>query len=217
MSDMDDRIVKEIKEVLDKEMSESAMDINADSRDGFVNLSGFVDTLAEKRAAEELATVVSHVKGIENGITISTDGTITDKAIESGVINKLRTSRHKDRLMGVSAGVSKGTAILKGSVETLRDKRMAVNEAEKTLGVRDVVANIGITTEGKFADEVIENELTRSLLSKGLSTPDIFTEVEKGTVKITGHVDNRHDMETAVEVAEDIEGVVKVINRLRLR
>jgi osmotically-inducible protein OsmY len=193
------------------------MDINVDSRDGHVTLSGMVDTLAEKRAAEEIATLINDIKGIENVITIATDGTITDKKVESEVIEKLRDSKYSEMLAGVGASVEGGTAVLKGAVETLRYKKLAVNEAEKAIGVKDVISNIGIESAGKYDDASIENELMRRFLKEGLSLPDIATEVSSGTVIIGGHVDTRHDMETAVETAEGIEGVIKVINKLNLR
>jgi osmotically-inducible protein OsmY len=217
MSDIDDRISKEIKEALDKEMSESAMDINVDSRDNFVTLSGMVDTLAEKRAAEEIATLINEIKGIENNITISTDGTITDKEVESEVINKLRRSRFEGKLTGVSATVSGGTAVLKGSVETLRYKKLAVNETEKALGVKDIVSNLSIESEGKYDDASIDNELSRQFHKESLSIPDIVSNVHGGVVHLSGHVDTRHDMELAVEIAEGIEGVTKVVNMINLR
>lgn len=217
MIDMDDRITKEIKEALDKEMSESAMDINVDARDNFVTLSGFVDTLAEKRAAEEIVSCIKGIKDIENCMTLSTDGTITDKEIEMEVINKLRSSRFKDNIVGVSAHVSHGAAVLKGSVGTLRDKKRAVNEAEKALGVKDVVSNIKINSSGKFDDSSIAGKITRELAGTELSVPDIFTEVERGIVHLSGHINSRNEMELAVEIAESIEGVTKVVNKLKLR
>lgn len=217
MNDFDNRISKEIKEAIDKEMSESAMDVNVVTRDGHVTLSGIVDTLAEKRAAEEIATNIKKIKSIENCITISTDGYIADKEIEMEVINKLRNSDFNDRIVGVSANVSDGVAILKGSVETLRDKKRAVNEAEKALGVKDVVSNIKIETTGSFDDSSITNKLTQRLSTTELSIPDIFTETENGVVKISGHVNNRREMELAVELAQSIEGVIKVENKLRVR
>jgi len=214
---IDDRITKEIKESLDKEMSESAMDINVQSKNGFVTLSGIVDSLAEKRAAEEITTTIKGVRGIENNITISTDGTITDKEIEMEVINKLRNSRYKNSLIGVSANVSDGVAVLKGSVKTLRDKNLAVNEAEKAFGVKDVVSNIRIMTAGRYDDASIANTLSQRFSQTNLSLPDIFSDVNNGAVHLKGHVNSREDIELAVEIAEGIEGVTKVDNELKLR
>lgn len=217
MNSLDEKIMKTIKETLDKEMRESALDINVYCRDGFVTLTGMVDTLSEKRAAEEIASSVQCIKGIENNLTISTDGTITDKQIEAEVIEKLRDSEFKDRLFGVSANVESGIAILKGSVKTLRDKNRAINEAEKALGVKDVVSNIEIKSTRRFDDVSIANKLTQQFANADLSIPDLLTDVRKGVVHLYGHVNNRDDMELAVEIAEGIEGVTKVHNALNLR
>lgn len=217
MNSPDEKIMKMIKETLDKEMSESALDINVYCRDGFVTLTGMVDTLSEKRAAEEIATSVQGIKGIGNNLTISTDGTITDKQVEAEVIEKLRDSEFKDGLTGVSAKVERGIAILKGSVKTLRDRNRAVNEAEKALGVKDVVSNIEIESARRFDDISIANKLTQQFANADLSIPDLVTDVRKGVVHLYGHVNGRDDMELAVEIAEGVEGVTKVHNALNLR
>lgn len=217
MNNLDDRINKEIKEALDKEMSESAMDINVNTRDGFVTLSGIVDTLAEKRAAEEIATMVKGINGIENTITISTDGTITDRQIQMEVVNKLHNSEFSEKVAGVNCSVSDGVVVLKGAVDTLRGEKLAINEAEKAIGAKDIVSNIRIASSGRFDDASIQSKLTREFAGTRLSIPDIFTEVHGGTVRLSGYVNNRQEMELAVEIAQDIEGVKDVSNKLRLR
>lgn len=216
MSNLDGRITKEIKEALDKEMRESAMDVNVDTRDGFVTISGIVDNLAEKRAAEEIATTIKEIKGIENCITISTDGTITDKHIELEVIKKIQHSRVGD-IEGVGVRVNDGIVVLEGSVKTLRDEKLAVNQAEKALGVKDIVSNIKIASYKRFDDASIVNKITQEYSATDLSIPDIFTDVHDGVVRIAGHVDSRKEMELAVEIAQSVEGVIKVENKLKLR
>lgn len=217
MSSLDSRIEKEIKEAIDKEMRESALDINVAAKNSLVKLSGFVDTLGEKKAAEEIVTTIKGVVGVENNITLSTDGTVSDKDIEELVINKFKDSEFKDRIGRVDISVTKGVAVLGGSVETLRDKKIAISEAQKALGVKDVVSNTDIASEGQFDDVSIANKLTQRFSETELSIPDIVTDVKRGTVHIFGHVNNRNELELASQIAEEVEGVVKVHNSLELR
>lgn len=210
-------ISSKIKSELKKEMRLSALDINVDTKDGFVTLGGIVDTLAEKRAAEEIVTKIPGVKGIDNLLAISTDGYITDKDTEAEIINILRNSEHNEGMSGVSVKVKKGTAILFGSVDTLREKKRAVNEAEKVMGVKDILTKIKISSSGQYDDDSIANKITQRFSETDLSIPDILTDVRDGVVRISGHVDDRHQMEAAIEIAEEVEGVTKVINALKTR
>ena len=52
--------------------------IKVSSRKSIVRLEGIVDVFAEKMRAEQIAAGVSGVAGIENDLTVSTDGQITD-------------------------------------------------------------------------------------------------------------------------------------------
>lgn len=210
MSNADNKLISDIKEALDLNMQESAIDINISSKNGYVVLSGISDTLAEKRAAEEIASTIKGVVGITNNISLSTDGTFSDKETEAEVMSKLKGS-------GISASVHKGLAVLKGEAETLRDKEKAVHMAQKALGVKDIVSNIKISSSGRVDDASISNKLAREYVNNGLSVPDISSDVKKGIVRISGYVDTRHDMELAVDIAREIEGVTKVVNFLKLR
>jgi osmotically-inducible protein OsmY len=217
MDRSDSSIVYDIREALLREMGDSAADISVLSRDGFVLLAGIVDTLAEKRSAQEIVLGIRGIKGIENDLAISTDGTILDKEVEHQVISKLRNSRYYDRIAGVSARASKGVVTLKGSVETLLDKKRAIDEAQKSLGVKDVVSNIKISSEGRYDDASLSNKLNSGLLSSRHSMGDVTADINRGVVHMSGYVNTRRDIEIAVEIAEGIEGVVKVINDIRVR
>ena len=76
---IDEKIELDIRNLLDREMLNSGIDKRIQCKDGYVTLTGFADTLAEKNAAEELTKRVAGVKSVANCLTISPDGTITDK------------------------------------------------------------------------------------------------------------------------------------------
>src|SRR5690554_2792360 len=78
----DNDINREVQEILNKDEDLHGYNVRATVRDGIVHLQGIVDVLAEKLRAEELVKQISSVVGIENGITISTDGDIDDEAVE---------------------------------------------------------------------------------------------------------------------------------------
>ncbi len=64
--------------------------IKVSSSNGVVRLQGIVDVFAEKMRAEDIAARVSGVTHIENNLTVSTDGRITDEDINFEVAEELR-------------------------------------------------------------------------------------------------------------------------------
>lgn len=211
---LDEKIELEIRNLLDKEMLNSGIDKRIQCRDGYVTLTGFADTLAEKNAAEELAKQVNGVKSIENCITISTDGTITDKEIEAEVINKLEKYLN---LTSVGSKVQRGQVVLEGRVDTLRDRNDSIQIASKALGVKEVISHLEIGTEALVDDVTINNRLNDDLVEAQLDDCDIRVDVMNGSVKLSGYVNTSCNIETAVEIAEKLEGVRAVKSFLTVR
>lgn len=211
---MDEKIEFEIKDLLDREMIASALDKKIQCKDGYVTLTGFADTLAEKNAAEELAKRVSGVKSVENCLTISTDGTISDKKIEANVINKLKGHPN---LTPVSSRVQRGQVVLEGRIETLTDKKESIKLASKALGVKEVISHLEIGTANMVDDVTIKNRINDNFIAADLDKCDIRVDVIDGNVKLSGYVDTTYNLETAVEIAEGIEGVQTVKSFLSVR
>lgn len=210
----DNLIVDIIKDQLEEKMQASAMDINVTCKDGYVHLSGIVDVLAEKIKSEDIARGIDGVRKIENKITISMDSNITDKHMEKEVFNKLRKSEDYD---GVSPKVHDGVANMIGTTYTLKEAKEACKLASKTRGIKDVVNNIKIESYGKYDDSTINNGIADALAATDLSYMDIEHRVRDGRVTLAGYVNNRSEVELAKELAMGVEGIKKVINKLRIR
>lgn len=211
---MDEKIEFEIKDLLDREMIASALDKKIQCKDGYVTLTGFADTLAEKNAAEELAKRISGVKSVENCLTISTDGTISDKKIEANVIKKLEGHPN---LTPVNSRVQRGQVVLEGRIETLTDKKESIKLASKALGVKEVISHLEIGTANMVDDVTIKNRINDDFVATDLDECDIRVDVIDGNVKLSGYVDTTNNLETAVEIAEGIEGVQTVKSFLSVR
>lgn len=140
----DSEIVDRIKEELKEKMQLSALDINVDSKQGNVILSGLVDVLSEKNFAEEVAKKIDGVVSIENSITIGMDSNITDSHIRHEIENKIYQGKESHGLSNVGIDVKGGTAVLMGHVEDDSDKRRAVELASSARGVVNVVDSIKI-------------------------------------------------------------------------
>jgi len=212
---MKNKLERKVKNKLEDKMGVSSMDIKVRKRKGDVELSGFVDVLSERRDAENIASDVSGVKNVRNHITIATDGTITDNDLEKEVNQKLRNSLYHNRLRGVSADVSGGTAVLEGAVETQRERKLALQEASKAAGVKDVVNHLKVSS---YSDDItIANEINRTYLMSYIDIQDVSTIIEDGIVKLYGYVNNKAEASHLVSMAEEIEGVTKVMSFLEIR
>jgi osmotically-inducible protein OsmY len=211
---MDERVEEAIKGYLLKELQGSGEDIKVQCRDGYVTLLGFVDALSEKTAAEELSKRIEGVKRIENCITVSTDGTISDREVEAEVVNKLRDH---EGLIGITPMVNGGEVVLQGKVHTLQDKHFAIHQASKALGVKNVISHMEIDTKDQVDDATINNRIQDGLLDAKLDDCDIRVEVKNGNVWLSGYVYTVDDIETAEEITSGTDGVTNVKNMLTIR
>ena len=212
----DERITDVIKEKLHESMQESAMDINLFCRDGFVHMSGIVDVLTEKQYAEEVAINTPGVRKVENKITVAMDGNFTDKHIEKEISEKL-ADYDNDSVSGLGVKVNDGVVSLVGSVDTLMDANIAMNLASRIRGVKNVVNNTSIASTGKYDDTFISNKILQELSKTELSYKDIHRDVDGGIVRLSGYLNNPAEVELAKEIAMNVEGVRKVINKIYSR
>ncbi len=211
--DNDAKMTKSLKDKLEKKMGASAMDINIEYQNGFVHLSGFVDVMAEKAFAEEIIKNTARTIKLENNITICMDGQITDRHITAEIDKKLKNSKFTNNLSKITPKVSGGSATLLGSVNTLADELHAIELAKEARGVKSVVSNLDIVSARRYTDPTIKNRINQVFSNR----PDIKTSVESGTVTLKGFVKDQNDMETALELAADVEGVIHIQNKLNIR
>lgn len=213
----DDVIIKSIKKKLEDNMGASAIDINIDCKAGHVTLYGITDNLSEKMYAEKLARSVEGVSFLENDITIATDGTVTDNDIKHGVIRNLKSSRLYEKIGDLGVDVSDGVVTLYGKVNNIEQEKDAINQAAKTIGVKDVVSKLDLNEGYILDDSSIVNRVVQKLYKYDLSLPDLVITSNKGTITLNGYVNDKYEMEMAAEIAGSVNGVKKVLNRLKIR
>lgn len=201
-----------IKKILEDKMEESAMDINVESKNGNIHLSGMVDVLSEKIYAEKLVKEIEGVKKIENNITIATDGYIPDSDIESYILSKFKT---QEGLENISAKVKGGAVTLIGQVRTYDQEQKAIELSQKVRGVKSVTSNIKIASQGKYDDAQITSIINQTLISNNIDTKYINPIVKNNSVTLKGFVENRYEVELAEELVSKIEGIGKIKNHLR--
>jgi len=116
---------------------------------GTVQLSGFVDTYAQKYTASSIAKKVQGVRDVDNNITVknttdrSTGEYIDDKALASRV-NTALNENVEYKFPEVAVTALKGTVQLSGLVNTVDQKAKAGDIAKQVPGVQSVVNNISV-------------------------------------------------------------------------
>jgi BON domain-containing protein len=111
--------------------------------DGIVTLTGFVDTQAERLAAEYAVKGVNGVKGIADEIQVRQVSTLNDTEIARNAVHAIESQPlvPEDQ---ITVTVSEGWVNLEGDVEWMYEKMVAESAVRNLLGVKGVFNEIEI-------------------------------------------------------------------------
>lgn len=155
MASGDKELRERVQAMLDNNDEIKVYGVRAEVNKGHVELSGIVDTLAERRRLHELVNNVHGVKGVDLGISISTDGAIDDEDVTFEVAEELGVDPDVN-LRHVGAKVVDGVVYLKGTVEDPAEEQAALKAASKARGVKDVISEVKIKRKD-LADASLED------------------------------------------------------------
>jgi hyperosmotically inducible protein len=149
----DAALTERVKAALGGDSELAARKIEVETRDGVVQLSGFVDSEDQRTAALMRARSVHGVHEVRNDLSLRDDTRPASRPVADTVI----AARVKDSLQGadlssdsnVNVEVSKGVVQLSGFVSTPQEKARAGDLASGVEGVRDVENQIALTDEPK--------------------------------------------------------------------
>jgi hyperosmotically inducible protein len=153
----DAALTERVKTALAGDSKLAARDIEVDTREGVVQLSGFVDSEDQRTAALMRARSVQGVQEVRNDLSLRDDTQATNRPVTDTVI----AARVRDSLKGaelssdsdVNVEVSKGVVQLSGFVSTPQEKARAGDLASSVEGVRDVENQIALTEEPEPAPQ----------------------------------------------------------------
>jgi osmotically-inducible protein OsmY len=230
----DTEIAAEIRSRLtwDAWVDDALLEIQVD--DGRVSLTGTVGSLAEKRRAHEDAWVTGVVAVDDQALKI--DWTQREEmrrsmahrrpgdekvrqALERAFSYDPRVSAHP-----IEIRVENGTATLSGTVDNLKARRAALEDARHTVGVWLVRNHLKVRpTLGPSRRPVpdADGELARKVRRALLRDPvieqhEISVTVNNYAVRLEGRVDDRSEKALAEDVASRVHGVVRVFNDVRV-
>ncbi|MGM0687210.1 MAG: BON domain-containing protein [Promethearchaeati archaeon] len=134
----DSEIKSNIADMLEWNASIDASEIEVDVSAGVVTLDGVVDAYWKKLRAEDVTSRATGVLNVVNELAVVPTEDVLDKAIAEDVISALET-KFTVNADDVDVKVEDGIVTLSGTLPSWTSYRAAMDAAENTLGVTDVV------------------------------------------------------------------------------
>ena len=159
------------------------------------------------------------------GYAVATDERQADRMMDDSTItSRINAAMVKDDLVKaneVDVDTVDGHVILTGVVSTRQESQRAVKLAKSVAGVKSVRNNLQIG-ERSWGEAFNDKWLVSKIKSKLIAEPEIRSlnidvDVDKGVVTLTGIVGSRFEKKRAIELAKATEGIVRVVDNLRVK
>lgn len=203
----DSRLENQVTEVLKREKNLAGYDLNVRVVNGRITLQGIVDVLAEKNHAHSVAAAVEGAGEIENNITVSTDGAVTDRDVHQEILQEIEGNPHLND-MRVKVTVHQGDATLSGIAESAAQKQALRDTVSKAMGVKSIYDNISVSTGEEIDDADITNDVQRLFNEEGI-VHSIGAVARKGVIILSGNA-SVAERNRALSIASKTPGVRRV-------
>jgi osmotically-inducible protein OsmY len=145
-------------------------------------------------------------------ITMSADTTITED-----VQAALAADPHLHNPAEVAVSEQAGTVVLRGTVRSLHQRRLAVETAKSVRGVRDVMDEIAIDPRDHWDDAEVRGAALQALIaSDAVPSDHVDVSVTDGWLTLTGRVKHQSESNAAFEAVTGLPGVGGITNRIEV-
>ncbi len=209
-------IEEAIRDALDRDPRTNEFGIEVESANGLVTLTGAVDNLKARRAAENDAENTAGVWKVKNKLKVRPINPPSDEYIRNAIENAFQRDGILEKT-DITALVRNQKVYLYGTVDTGYEKGRATEVASGIFGVVAIENNIEATVRpARKSDVQIKEDLQSELFwDASIDSDDILVQVEDGVVTLTGAVDSWQQLKTAVENAFQ-SGAKAVKNKLNV-
>jgi osmotically-inducible protein OsmY len=199
-------------------------DIKIESRDGAVTLMGFVSEEYHKSLAQETVADLPGVKSVDNRLEVKGESPTANS--DAWLRDKVKTTLlfHRSVSYGTTeVDVKDGIVTLRGDADSQAQKELTTEYAKDVEGVKDVNNQMRVTktpnktrTVGEKIDDASITAQVKMTLLFHHSTSAINTKVEtkNGVVTLYGKASSVAALDLATKLANDVNGVKGVNNRM---
>ena len=141
----------------------------------------------------------------------------SDKVIIEEVSAALARDPRLHHPAEVAVAEQDGTVALRGSVRSLRQRRVAVEIAKSVRGVRAVEDELSIDLLDRWQDDEIRGAALQALVSDdGVPDGQIDVAVADGWLTLKGEVKHQSESNAAFEAIERLPGVGGITNKIKV-
>ena len=197
----DQQITEAVSEALRRDRSIPARQIQVETRDGTVDLSGRVSTLLQRDRAVDLANAVRSVAGVENWIEVDAP----DRSDRQLQLELEQTVREDPAIESseIRVDVGDGAVTLRGAVQSWQEWQAAETAARGIRGVRQVKNELAVWPASTRPDtQIIADIRNRLRHDARLADNDVKVEVRDGHVTLSGSVGSQLEKAMAIAGAE---------------
>jgi len=218
-SDSDDKIESSFKKsyVYKTYLSDEHIVIN--SKDGIVTLSGEVLDESHKPMAQDTVEALHGVKSVENNIVVKNDKSDMwlKMKVQTALVFHSNVNARKTEV-----SVKNGVVTLKGKAASQAQKELTTEYAKDVEGVKEVknemtMAKADDTIGEKIDDASITAQVKMTLMmhkSTGVIRTSVTT--NNAIVTLSGQAKSDAERDLVTKLAEDVEGVSHVINKMTI-
>ncbi|QDV85864.1 BON domain-containing protein [Planctomycetes bacterium TBK1r] len=218
----DSQITEWVVDALAQDQRVDNIKVHVAANDGIVTLSGNVGSAYAKQRATDEVKEIAHVKAVNNEMKVdpvlmrgekATYNWPSEEELEAALTTELNHDSRIDAA-AINPSVEYGHVVLDGAVRTLREKRIAEQDAFDIIGVQSVANNLSVNPGRKNAVSV-ESEVAMELASDTtLHQFDLKTKSIAGTIILSGTVNSLYERSLAERIAARVHWVTKVDNQI---
>lgn len=224
-SKTDDRIESSAKETYVFKNYLKGDDIKVKAKDGAVTLTGTVADESHKTLAGETVANLPDVKSVDNKLEVKGDrpAEMSDAWISTKVKTTLLFHRHVSAMTKVDT--KDGIVTLQGEAPSQAEKDLTTEYVKDVEGVKDVKNQMtvakGAAPDRSVGDKIDDASITAQVKTSLLyhrSTSGLKTTVttKDGVVTLTGKSKNAAELALATKLANDVNGVKSVNNKMTI-